>query len=251
MTNGALSPRTLDTLRRLGLTEYAARCYVALLSLKDGEASAIAEAAEVPRTKVYAALKDLADGGWVQALGGRPVRYRPVAPDERIARAEKSILEDSDATARELQARFALGAQMVPITAYLLRGRLAVEEKTSDMLLRAREELFVNLGFAIPGEERAIAAELRRARERGVRISLLLGPDVDARALGDLARDARAAVFPFRGIVCDWRQALIVLPSDAVEPVGVWNPTQAFMDIMGPLLRQAAQKAPPLRRPEG
>lgn len=247
MTHNGLSPRTLDTLRQLGLTEYAARCYVALLSLKDSEASAIAEAAEVPRTKVYAALKDLADDGWIQTLGGRPVRYRPVAPDERIARAEKRLAEAAEATTRELQARFSLGAQMIPVNAYLLRGRAAIDAKSADLLHRAREDLLLNLGFALPGEEKALAADLRKARERGVRIRLLLGPDVDAKPFGELATDARVAVFPFRGIVCDWRQALIVLPGGGEAPVGLWNPSEAFMELLGPLLRQAAEHAPPLR----
>ena len=246
MTNG-ISPRILETLRQLGLTEYGARCYVALLSLKDSEAASIAEAAEVPRTKVYAALKDLADDGWIVALGGRPVRYRPAPPEERIALAEKRIAEAAEATTRELQARFAHTAQMIPVTAYVLRGRAALDGKTGDLIHRAREELLLNLGFMLEGEERTLAEALRKARDRGVRVRLLLGPEVDARAFGDLAKDARRAVFPFRGIVSDWRQALIVLPGAEGEPVGLWNPTQAFLDIIAPLLRAAAESAPPLR----
>lgn len=242
-----LSPRILDTLRQLGLTEYGAKCYVALLSLKDAEASSIAEAAEVPRTKVYATLKDLADDGWVVAQGGRPVRYKPIAPDERIARAEKRIAEDAEAATRELQARFSLGAQMVPMSAYMLRGRASIDAKTADLLHRAREELLLNLGFLLPGEERQLIEGLRSARERGVRIRLLLGPGIDPKPFGDLAKDARIAVFPFRGIVCDWRQVLLALPAMDGEPIAMWNPTQTFLDLFGPMLRQAAESAPPLR----
>lgn len=238
-----LSPRILETLRRLGLTEYGARCYVALLSLKDAEAAAIAEAAEVPRTKVYAALKDLADDGWVVALGGRPVRYRPVAPEERIAAAEKRIAEEAEAATRELQARFTHASQMIPMTAFLLRGRAALEAKSEELLVRAREELLLNLGFVLEGEERALAEAIRRARQRGVRVHLLLGPTVDARAFGDAAADARRAIFPFRGIVCDRRQALVVVPTGTGEPVGMWNPSQAFLDLVGPMLRAAADTA--------
>lgn len=236
----------LETLRQLGLTEYGAKAYVALLSLKEAEAAEVAEASEVPRTKVYATLKDLADDGWIVALGGRPVRYRPVAPEERIALAEKRLAEDADATTRELQARYSHAAQMVPMTAYMLRGRETLAAKSHDLLHRARDELLVNLGFAFPGEERALAEELRGARDRGVRITLLLGPNVDTRAFGELARGARMAIFPFRGIVCDWRQALIVMPTGEGEPIGMWNPTQAFLDLIGPMLRQAAANAPPL-----
>lgn len=246
-----LSPRILETLRQLGLTEYGARCYVALLSLKDAEASAIAEAAEVPRTKVYAALKDLADDGWIVAQGGRPVRYAPVDPGERIAQAEKRIAEDAESATRELQARFAHTAQMVPMSAFLLKGRAAIESKSVELIQRAREELLVNVGFALPGEVPVLADLLKKARARGVRVKLLLGPGIDARPFGELAKDARVAVFPFRGIVSDWRQALILLPGDAGEPLGMWNPTQAFLDLVGPVLRGAFENAPRRMTDEG
>lgn len=245
MTHGSegISPRILETLRRLGLTEYGARCYVALLSLRSAEASAIAEAAEVPRTKVYATLKDLVDAGWVLAEGGRPVIYRAVAPDERILREEKRIAEEvSDAT-RELQARFQLGTQMFPVSMYMLRGRDAVDAKSLEIISRAREDLLVNLAFLLPNEAAPLAAALEKAAQRGVVIRVMCGAEVDAKALGALGRDARPALFPFRAIVCDSRQALVVFPGD--EVVALWNPTQAFVELVAPLLRAAWERAVP------
>lgn len=243
MTHG-VSPRIFETLRQLGLTDYGARCYVALLSLKHAEAAAVAEAAEVPRTKVYAALRDLADAGWIVASAGRPVVYRPVAPEERIHAAEKRIAENVADATRELQARFAMGAQMMPVSMYMLRGRAAVDAKTLELVTRAREELVVNLGFALPGETYDLADALRKAQRRGVAVRLMLGPDIEARSFGELAAEARAAVFPFRGIVCDWRQALVALPGADV-PVAMWNPTQAFVEAIRPLLLGAWDRAGP------
>ena len=239
MTSG-VSPRIFETLRQLGLTEYGARCYVALLSLKSGEASEIAEAAEVPRTKVYAVLKDLHDAGWIEATATRPVIYKPVPPDERIALAEKRIAEDVADAARELQARYAIGSQMVPISVYLLRGREAVDAKTLELIGRARESLFVNLGFVLPGEERALTEALAAAQRRGVEVHILLGPRVS----GFRGFEARAALFPFHGVICDWRQAFIVMAQGDAEPIGMWNPTQAFVEAIAPMLRAAWEAAP-------
>lgn len=239
MTSG-VSPRIFETLRQLGLTEYGARCYVALLSLKSGEASAVAEAADVPRTKVYATLKDLVDAGWVVASATRPVVFKPVAPEERIALAEKRIAEDvSDAT-RELQARYAIGAQMIPMSAYMLRGRAAVDAKTIELISRARSEVFVNLGFLFEGEAGAIHDALSAARRRGVQVRLLIGPGIE----GFEAFHPRVALFPFHGVVCDWRQAIIVMSQGDEEPVGMWNPTQAFVEAIAPMLRSAWESAP-------
>lgn len=241
MTLDGVSPAIYDTLRQLGLTEYGARCYVALLALKSGEAASIAEAADVPRTKVYAALKDLADAGWVLAGAGRPVVYRPVSPDERIAAAEKRISENVADATRELQARYQLGAELVPVAMYMLRGRAAIEAKTVEVISRAREDLVVNLGFLFPAESRVLTEALHQAQRKGVHIRLMVGPG----ARGFEAFAPRQAIFPFRGVICDWRQALMVLPPGEGEPMAMWNPTQAFVEAIRPALLAAWDAAAP------
>lgn len=241
MTLG-VTPRLLETLRHLGLTEYSARSYVALLTLKAAEASAVAEAAEVPRTKVYAALKDLVDAGWVSVSGGRPLLYRPVAPEPRIAQEEERLTRRIDDATRELHARFSTAGEMIPASIYLLRGEAALVAKTEELLARARDEVFLNLGFALPGEERALGERLLAARRRGVRLKLMLGPLVDAAALGAVSADARAAHFPFRALVIDRRQGFLVLPGE--EPVGLWNPSKESMELLAPALLRAWENAP-------
>lgn len=239
VTEHGLSPRVMETLRQLGLTEYGARCYVALLTLRSAEASAVAEAAEVPRTKVYATLKDLVDAGWVVAEAGRPVVYRAVSPEERIAAAEKRIAQDVADATRELQARYANRAEMLPISLYLLRGPAAITAKSVELLARAREEALVNLGFAME-DERPLFDAVEKARRRGVTVHVMAARDIP---LSALAQGARIAAFPFRAVVSDWRQVLLTMPSP--EPVAVWNPTQVAVDVVAPMLRAAWERAEP------
>lgn len=234
----------LDALRRLGMTEYAARCYVALVSMPGAEASAVADAAEVPRTKVYAALKDLVDARWVVAEGGRPVTYRAVAPEERMAEAEKEFLEETDAAMMELQARFASPGETIPVTAYQLRGRAATSAKALELVGRARDELLVNVGFLAQGDARPLAEAIEKARRRGVRVRVLLAPGLpDAREFR--AMGARVPAFPFLGVMVDLRQALVVMPGPSGEPVGLWNPTPAFVEMVQPLLVRTWEDAAP------
>jgi sugar-specific transcriptional regulator TrmB len=237
-----ISPAIYDTLRQLGLTEYGARCYVALLSLKSGDAAAIAEAAEVPRTKVYGVLRDLADDGWIVAGSGRPAIYRPVSPDERIAAAEKRIAEGVAGATRELQARFSAGAPMTPASMYMIRGRALIKAKSVEVISRAREELLLNLSHLFDDEKPAILEALRRAKTRGVQVRILIGPGIEG--FSEFA--PRRAIFPFHGIVCDWRQALIMLPQGDAEPMAMWNPTQAFVEAMRPALTGAWKSAAPV-----
>ena len=249
-----LSPRVLETLQRLGLTEYGARCYAALVGLGEAEASAIADAADVPRTKVYGVLKDLVDSGWVASQGGRPVRYVAAAPDERVGAAEKTIADDAATAVRELQARREMGAQMVPMSMYLLKGAPLITQKSLELTTRARRELLVMLGFTLADEARALAAALEAARRRDVVVRLLVpahplfGPIDGIEHFRALLKDARQSPFPFRAVIADFKQAVITIPQVGVAPAemtGFWNPTEAFVQALSPVLRAAWDSAPP------
>ena len=62
----------VEQLKALGLSTYAARTFVALVSLGEGTAPDVSEVADVPRTRVYDAADELRDRGPVTdgAAGG-------------------------------------------------------------------------------------------------------------------------------------------------------------------------------------
>lgn len=68
----------IDGLKRLGLTTYEARVFVALQRLGQGAASEVSEVAEVPRSQVYGAAEGLEDRGLVETQQSTPTVYRPV-----------------------------------------------------------------------------------------------------------------------------------------------------------------------------
>lgn len=249
-----LSRGVVEALQRLGLTEYAARCYAALVGMGSVEAAAVADAAEVPRTRVYGVLKDLVDGGWVISEGGRPARYRAAPPDERIPRAEKALAESAAAAVRELQARHQMSAEMMPLSVYVLRGAPAIAKKTLDVVHRAREECFLVLGFLLPGEARELAAAVEGARRRGVRLYVLIGkpplagPQPGLEHFRPFFAEARASPLPFRAVVGDFRHAVLVLPQPEATPdtvLGLWNPVEDFLTMLAPTFRGAYAVAAP------
>lgn len=68
----------IDGLKRLGLTTYEARVFIALQKLGQGAASEISEVADVPRSQVYGAAEGLEDRGLVETQQSTPTVYRPV-----------------------------------------------------------------------------------------------------------------------------------------------------------------------------
>jgi sugar-specific transcriptional regulator TrmB len=65
-----------DVLKEIGFTEYKAKVYKTLLSLITATPREIAKEANVPVTRAYGVLEELAKEGFVVVLPGKPVRYR-------------------------------------------------------------------------------------------------------------------------------------------------------------------------------
>lgn len=65
-------------LQNLGLQEYQAKAFAALLAKSEATATNIAEVSGVPLTKLYSVLKSLEDLGFVKCSLSRPKLYRPI-----------------------------------------------------------------------------------------------------------------------------------------------------------------------------
>jgi sugar-specific transcriptional regulator TrmB len=78
-----------ELLQELGLTEYEARAYVAVLAQPGGPAAAIARAAGIPRPRIYDILDRLSRRGFVVRTSGRRTAYRAVSTDEVLARLRR------------------------------------------------------------------------------------------------------------------------------------------------------------------
>ena len=113
-------PERLKTLVDLGLTEYQARVYLALLGLGASKASQIPSIAGVPRTRVYATMNQLHDKGLVEIIPESPLRYRPVPI--------QAFLQASSRELRE-QARGIEGSIEDLSQEFAIRGEVAAEER--------------------------------------------------------------------------------------------------------------------------
>jgi sugar-specific transcriptional regulator TrmB len=70
----------VDKLQRVGLTQYEAKVYLALLNTHLSTATKVAEKSGVPRTKIYSVLETLKHKGWVRVYSGVPLLFKAVEP---------------------------------------------------------------------------------------------------------------------------------------------------------------------------
>ena len=129
--------RTLqERLREIGLGEYEAKLYVALVKHSPATGYELARASGVPSSKVYEVLARLQDKDLVFAAdgGGRAKRYIPADPDDFIERYARRLTSALDGLRDELRA---LGGDEPVGYIWNVHGRDALLERAAGLLARA------------------------------------------------------------------------------------------------------------------
>lgn len=89
-------------LEELGLTEYEARCLVALTRVPEATASEIHELSDVPRSRVYDSVERLHRKGMVDVQQTDPRQYRALPQDDVIERLREQYTSTLEATEEAL-----------------------------------------------------------------------------------------------------------------------------------------------------
>src|SRR6056297_2853298 len=97
-TENALEEAT-EVLQQLGLKEYEARCFVGLSRLPTGTAKQLSEITDVPRTRIYDAIRVLEAQGLVEIQHSSPQQFRAVPLEE----ATETLRDQYEARVDRLQ----------------------------------------------------------------------------------------------------------------------------------------------------
>lgn len=98
--------RAVKTLQEFGLTEYQARCFVALARIPRGTAKDVSRLAHVPYPRVYTTVEDLQQLGLVEIQQSNPREFRAIPVEDAIDTLREryeSHFEDASAALRELE----------------------------------------------------------------------------------------------------------------------------------------------------
>jgi sugar-specific transcriptional regulator TrmB len=94
----------VEKLQRVGLTQYEAKAYLALLNTHLSTATKVSEKSGVPRTKIYSVLEALKHKGWVRVYSGVPLLFQAVEPlkvFEKVKGDLETFLQSVQATLKE------------------------------------------------------------------------------------------------------------------------------------------------------
>ncbi|MDS0301083.1 TrmB family transcriptional regulator [Halogeometricum sp. S1BR25-6] len=163
----------VEVLQQLGLKEYEARCFVGLSRLHAGTAKQLSEATEVPRTRVYDAIRVLEAQGLVEIQHSSPQQFRAVPLDEATetlrdqyeARVER--LHDALDTIEIVDEDDETPVQQV----WAMSGRDGIENRTNQLIKEASEEIVL-----VVGDESLLTKDLVASlNDVGNGVDLLIG----------------------------------------------------------------------------
>ncbi|SFH00824.1 Sugar-specific transcriptional regulator TrmB [Halopelagius inordinatus] len=160
----------VELLQKLGLKEYEAKCFVALSRLPKATAKEISETSDVPRTRVYDAIRVLETKGLAEVQHSNPQQFRavPIAEAAKTLRSEYESRTESLVDALESMGTESLDADReMTHEVWALSGPPAIENRLLKLVDTADQEVVLILG-----RESAATTELfehvRAARESGV-----------------------------------------------------------------------------------
>lgn len=157
MTEQTPQNRAIEELEQFGLREYEAKCFVSLTKITSGTAREVSEHVDVPRTRVYEAVRSLESDGLVEIQHSSPQQFRAIPITEalqvleqqhenRIGRLEQSLRQleqaaDSEATGTDPEVWSLTGTETITT-----RTKRLIDEAESEILLLVGDEQAVSDG---------------------------------------------------------------------------------------------------------
>jgi sugar-specific transcriptional regulator TrmB len=203
-------------LKTLGLTDYQAKCLLALMTIGVGTPRDVATHSGIPYPSAYDSLRSLAQKGWVEVASTRPAVYRVKEP----AMMKEKVIDSVSDLFGKLQNRYEniRNDSTQPELIYTIQGRDGVRRKVIEILLSAEKEIIM----VIPGMAlNAAAKDDAFQRALGsvlLRKNLVIKVITDDSATiddADFGENVEVRIRPSVlaiDLLCDREKALISLP---------------------------------------
>lgn len=218
----------LDQLAALGLTEYEAKVYLALLSENPATGYQLSKSSGVPRSMVYEALGRLeVRGAALKSDEEKATLYRPVSPALLLDRYEREARERAAALREEL---LPLYHQEKSGRLWNFSGRREALAYAGELVEGAQHELMLVLTDA---DVAALGDRLVAAHRRGVQLGVILTGDAGFE-LGQVVRHPKRETELHRMeesliVVADEAQFLIASGHTVTSATMTTNPNMVLI----------------------
>jgi sugar-specific transcriptional regulator TrmB len=141
--------RAIEELEQFGLREYEAKCFVSLTKITAGTAREVSEHIDVPRTRVYEAVRSLESNGLVEIQHSSPQRFRAIPVSEAVQVLEqqhKSRIERLEQSLRQLKQTTRSGSTQSDPEIWSLAGSETITTRAKGLIDGAESEILLLFG---------------------------------------------------------------------------------------------------------
>ncbi|WP_202320520.1 TrmB family transcriptional regulator [Archaeoglobus neptunius] len=207
----------IESLKKLGFTEYEARVYAALALRGEATASEIHKTSGVPRTKVYEVLKSLESKGFVETIKSSPASFRAIDPEIILEDYKEEILSTVNSVVEFL--KDAKHEKFIQHPVWCVRGSSGVRNRAKELVVNSRDLIVIT-------SRRDFVERIMDARGEETRIVIVTDDStkfngVEAEVM-EIRRDFRA-IFDETVIDGIKYRFEILLISDGYESFGVYR----------------------------
>ena len=262
----AVEDKEVAALRRLGLTEYEARIYLALIRMGPKKASEVSFFGQVPRTKAYGSIRELERKGLLQIIPGKPELYAAASPSETllpvVAKLNHEVKESEDivqSLAVTYQSSKYTKQYAIPEDVrqfWRMGGRKDILRKLTEILHDATKSInYATSAWGLVRAYKAHSEVLEEAKNRGVNVRLLSPISTDNSAV---AKEFSEVVelreidksFGVSFVSVDAKQLVVTeskpddLKTDRGFDVAIWTTNELIVQVHDKLFEQMWKTLP-------
>ncbi|MDD3291766.1 MAG: helix-turn-helix domain-containing protein [Methanocellales archaeon] len=174
---------SIEFLKKLGLTEYEAKAYVALTRIKTGIVSEIHLVSGIPRSAVYDVLNKLKEKGIIDVQQAKPIRYKVIPPKKCIEKLKEDFIIKSEDALNSLEEIYKTGeVESSEEAVWTISGIKNISDRVVEMFKNARTDIIFMTShpfFPDIAEVYPLFVDFKslitKKREKGVRVRVV-GP---------------------------------------------------------------------------
>lgn len=172
-----MNPRqeTIEELQDLGLTEYEARCFIALTSVDSATATELGQICDVPRSRVYDTAEGLAEKGIIEIRDGTPTEYQSLPVEQFSEQFQREYQSRIETVTEYLEANQS-SRSSVGNGIWHLTDRDHVLTRAQTLIDNAeRDVIFMEISDDLLLEECLVSLEA--AHDRGIDLTIIAEPE--------------------------------------------------------------------------
>lgn len=225
----------IPALTRLGLTEYEAKVYAALVKSGSKTAGELSFLSGVPRTKLYGSVRALKQKGLVRTTRRKPETFVAISPDEALFPLAEKLVKEAEESLEKIQS-LALAYESVrllssrrPLKTELvtLEGRRTISENIKRLFSSSTESVaMVASPNGMVRLYRSHSKSIEEAVARGVQVRLITEVTSHnssvARELSMILKLKRSPKIGLQAIVVDSSTIALfeAMPDDLEDDIG-------------------------------